>query len=70
VRATIHTLNGFSAHAGQSDLLKWISVEVPFKPRILLTHGEDKARMALSRVIREKFGLASELPTLGEAVEL
>ena len=70
VRATIHTLNGFSAHAGQTDLLKWISVEAPFKPRILLTHGEDKARIALSSVIREKFGLPSELPTLGEVVEL
>jgi metallo-beta-lactamase family protein len=70
VRARIHTLNGFSAHAGQTDLLKWISAEVPFKPRILLTHGEDKARNGLSSAIREKFGLVSELAMLGEVVEL
>jgi metallo-beta-lactamase family protein len=70
VHAKVHTLNGFSAHAGQTDLLKWISVEVPFKPRILLTHGEDKARNGLSSAIRQKFGLVSELAMLGEVVEL
>jgi metallo-beta-lactamase family protein len=70
VRPRVHTLNGFSAHAGQTDLLKWVSAEVPFKPRILLTHGEDKARNALSSAISEKFGLPSELPKLGEVVEL
>ena len=69
VRAKIHTLNGFSAHAGQTDLLKWISAEVPFRPRILLTHGEDKARRALSAAISQKFGIP-ELPKLGEVVEL
>ena len=70
VRAKIHTLNGFSAHAGQTDLLKWISAEVPFRPRILLTHGEDKARSALSGAISRKFGIPSELPKLGEVVKL
>ena len=70
VRARIHTLNGFSAHAGQTDLLKWISAEVPFRPRILLTHGEDKARRALSAAMSQKFGIPSELPKLGEVVEL
>jgi metallo-beta-lactamase family protein len=70
VRAKIHTLNGFSAHAGQTDLLKWISAEVPFRPHILLTHGEDKARNALRGAISQKFGIPSELPKLGEVVEL
>ena len=70
VRAQVHTLNGFSAHAGQTDLLKWISVEVPFTPRILLTHGEDKARIALSNTLSQKFSLPSELPKLGDVVEL
>jgi len=55
VRAKVHTLNGFSAHAGQTDLLRWFAAEVAFKPRILLTHGEDKARNALSSLIGQKF---------------
>ena len=66
----MHTLNGFSAHAGQTDLLRWFAAEVAFKPRILLTHGEDKARNALSSLIGQKFRIASQLPDLGEVVEL
>src|SRR6185436_8090330 len=41
VKATIHTLGGFSAHAGQTDLMRWFDVIAPSKPRVVLTHGED-----------------------------
>jgi metallo-beta-lactamase family protein len=44
VKATIHTLGGFSAHAGQKDLLGWFGVLAPKKPRVVLTHGEDGPR--------------------------
>jgi len=52
VRATVHTLNGFSAHAGQSDLLKWFSPLAASSPRVLITHGEDKPRNSLSGAIQ------------------
>jgi len=38
VPAKVHALNGFSAHAGQSDLLKWLGAVAPSKPRVILTH--------------------------------
>jgi metallo-beta-lactamase family protein len=41
VKATIHTLGGFSAHAGQTDLMHWFDVIARSKPRVILTHGED-----------------------------
>jgi metallo-beta-lactamase family protein len=66
----IHTLNGFSAHAGQSDLLRWFSSIALSKPRVVLTHGEDIARKALSNRIRQRFGLASELPAQGDVIEI
>lgn len=50
VRAHIHTINGFSAHAGKSDLLDWHertgTPEVTF-----LVHGETKARDALAKAL-------------------
>ena len=70
VRATVHTLGGFSAHAGQSDLLKWFSTLAPSRPKVILTHGEDAPRKALGARIQQRFGLSPQLPLMGEVVEL
>jgi len=70
VRAAVHTLGGFSAHAGQTDLLTWFGFVAPAKPRVVLTHGEDDARAALGKQIRERFRFSSRLPSLGETIEL
>jgi metallo-beta-lactamase family protein len=69
VRAKVHTLGGFSAHAGQSDLLWWMS-KLPGRPRVFLTHGEDKPRSALARKLEERFKIDARLPVFGETVEL
>ena len=70
MKAKVHTLGGFSAHAGQTDLLKWFSVIAPCRPRVVLTHGEDDARAALAKKIQERFGLKSISPQMGETIEV
>jgi metallo-beta-lactamase family protein len=70
VRAKVHTLNGFSAHAGQNELLEWFSYLAPSKPRVALVHGEDKARETLADLILEKFGIQAILPEIGEEISL
>lgn len=70
VKAKVHTLGGFSAHAGQSDLLTWFSALAPNKPRVVLTHGEDGPREALAAKIQQRFKLRSTLPGMGETIEL
>jgi metallo-beta-lactamase family protein len=70
VKAAIHTLGGFSAHAGQTDLLHWFSVLAPSRPRVVLTHGEDDERAALAGVIRQRHRLSPHLPHLGEVIEI
>ena len=70
VRATVHTLNGFSAHAGQSDLLKWFSPLAASRPRVLITHGEDTPRKSLGAVIQQRFSLSPELPSQGDTIEI
>ena len=69
VRASVHTLNGFSAHAGQSDLLKWFSALAKSKPKVFLTHGENRPRNSLSKRIQEQFRLVPHLPSQGDVVE-
>ncbi len=70
VRAEIHTLGGFSAHAGQKDLLRWFEVVAGAKPRVALTHGEQRQRNALASVIRGYHRINAELPMQGDAVVL
>ena len=70
VKAHIHTLGGFSAHAGQTDLLKWFEVIAPVKPRVILTHGENGPRTALAKLISERHGLKPLLPALSEVIKL
>ncbi len=60
VRASVHTINGFSAHAGRSSLIAWRrKVEAP---KTFLVHGELPAMQAL------KGALAGDvsMPKIGE----
>jgi metallo-beta-lactamase family protein len=69
VKAQVHTLGGFSAHAGQSDLLRWAGQLAPAKPQFFITHGETKGRDALVAAIDERFQLTAKKPVRGESVE-
>ncbi len=69
VKAQIKTLNGFSAHAGQSELMKWLDVLAPSKPRVILTHGEARGREPLAELIRRRH-LEITLPVQGDTIEL
>jgi metallo-beta-lactamase family protein len=68
VNARIHTLNGFSAHAGQTGLLKWFGYLAPSKPTVVLTHGESRGREPLAEIIRKRHGLNPILPLQGDIV--
>ena len=70
VRASIHTMGGFSAHADQTGLLDWFSRIAPARPRTIITHGEDRARTALSDLIRSRFGVTTECPALDDVIEI
>lgn len=70
VRAQVHTLNGFSAHAGQTDLLNWLSAIAPSQPRVVLVHGEDGPRKALAKLIRQRHGLKPVIPGMGDTIDL
>ncbi|HET6648273.1 MAG TPA: MBL fold metallo-hydrolase [Pyrinomonadaceae bacterium] len=70
VRASIHTMGGFSAHADQKGLLEWFSTLAPSRPRTIITHGEDRARRAFGNLISSRYGLKTEQPQLDDVIEL
>lgn len=69
-RAQIHTLGGFSAHADQEELLRWLG-QFKKPPAItFVVHGEEHSSTVFSQKIQETLGWKTHLPTLGESVDL
>ena len=70
VAAEVINLRQFSAHAGQSELLRWLA-GLPAPPRqTYMVHGEPAASAALKSAIEAKFGWRVALPTYLQAVEM
>ncbi|MBC3764450.1 MBL fold metallo-hydrolase RNA specificity domain-containing protein [Neptunicella marina] len=60
VKARIETLGGFSAHAGQSELIEWVS-HFKGSPRIMLVHGESTALDTLSNKLWTDKNIEAEI---------
>lgn len=70
VKARIHTLGGFSAHAGQRQLLDWLRSLGARRPRVYLVHGETEKAEILRERIREQIGLEARIPGMGERIDI
>lgn len=62
VKAHIHTLGGFSAHADQKGLLEWLSHFENPQLEVFVNHGEEKVSIELSQLIHERFHLKTSVP--------
>jgi metallo-beta-lactamase family protein len=70
VRASVRTMGGLSGHAGQRDLVQWFDSVARARPRVVLTHGEDRPRNALRRIIADRYQINAECAALGDVIEL
>lgn len=70
VKARVHTLGGFSAHADRDDLIDWAGCTAASRPRFVLTHGEDGPRQALAEAIEQRYSITPHLPAHGETIEV
>ncbi|MBQ7456268.1 MAG: MBL fold metallo-hydrolase [Desulfovibrio sp.] len=70
VAAKIFTINGFSGHAGQSQLLAWLAPLLRPTTQVVLVHGEAKAQRILSQKIFDQFGLSCAVPDYLEEMDL
>ena len=66
VRAQIHTIGGFSAHAGQSELLAWHK-HTGNPETTFLVHGEKDSMASFARLLKNT---RVEMPELHQAFEL
>ncbi len=70
VLAEIVMMGQFSAHAGKSELLRWLTaLQVPPK-QVYLTHGEPAAAQSLQQAITEKFRWKASVARYLDTVEV
>ena len=69
VRAKVYTINGFSAHADQKELLEWLGT-FTHDTEVFVCHGEEAVSLEFENVVRDKLGLKTYVPHKGEALEI
>ncbi|MCL7466546.1 MBL fold metallo-hydrolase [Phaeovulum sp. NW3] len=69
VRASVHTLNGFSAHADQPALLDWAGRFRRVPSKVIVTHGEAQVAEGFAGRLREDFGWPTIVPERGAALD-
>jgi len=69
VNASIHTINGFSAHADQSELLAWMSAFEKLE-NIYVVHGEEEKQRIFQSAIKERLNIEAHIVEEEEYIEL
>jgi len=70
VRADIDKLNGFSAHAGRHEIMRWLGGFQSPPSRTFLVHGEPEPMDALKATIEHDLGWSVATPGHGETCAL
>jgi metallo-beta-lactamase family protein len=70
VKAHIHTLGGFSAHAGQRELVEWAANFTAPRPSLYLVHGELSAMQTLRDELRAQLQWDAVIPHAAQTIDV
>ncbi|MDQ7031348.1 MAG: MBL fold metallo-hydrolase [Desulfonauticus sp.] len=70
VRARVYTINGFSSHAGQSQLLTWLGHFKNKNLKVFLVHGEEEKQNILATLIKKRYSFSVHIPEYLEECEI
>jgi len=70
IEAKVFTIGGFSAHAGQSQILTWLTNFKNPAMKVFLVHGENAAQNTLAELIRTRFHFEVYIPEYLETCAL
>ncbi|QXM06602.1 MBL fold metallo-hydrolase RNA specificity domain-containing protein [Crassaminicella indica] len=70
VEAEIYSIEGFSGHADQKDLLDWLKGFKKLPKRIFVVHGEEESAKTFAALIKEKFNVQTIIPNMGYVFEI
>lgn len=70
INAKVFTINAFSGHAGQDELMDWLDSMKGKPVKIILVHGEAEVQKEFGALIAEKYGFEVHIPEYMEELEL
>ena len=70
VRCNMVNIPGYSAHADQPHLLKWLSSMRSSLKKVFVVQGDQSSSEVLMHKIEDDLALIAEVPTTGESVGL
>lgn len=69
VRARVAHVGGFSAHADQSELLRWLGTATT-QPHVHIVHADPPAAAAFATIVTQRLGLVAEVARRGDVVTI
>ena len=66
VRAKIKSIEGYSAHADQDGLVKWVRPMRHTLKKVFIVQGEDEAALKLATVFKDKLTVDAVVPEYGQ----
>ncbi|MEK7464371.1 MAG: MBL fold metallo-hydrolase [Patescibacteria group bacterium] len=70
VKCKIKAIGGYSAHADQPQLLKWIEPMKHHLKKVFVVQGEEREATPLAQKIRDQFAIDASVPMSGDSVVL
>ncbi|MCC7290295.1 MBL fold metallo-hydrolase [bacterium] len=70
VRAKVHTLGGFSAHADKEDLMYWLRSFGHTPRKVFIVHGEEDVATEFAGQVNKELGVETHIPSLYEEITL
>jgi metallo-beta-lactamase family protein len=70
VRCRVKIISGYSAHADQPQLLKWLGAMRGHLKEVFMVQGEEDQAAVLAQKARDELAIAARVPVMGESVML
>lgn len=70
IRAEIRKISGYSAHADQPQLFRFVKKGRASIKKVFVVQGEDDAASQFAQIIKDQLGISAVVPTLYEKIEL
>ncbi|MFA6365309.1 MAG: MBL fold metallo-hydrolase [Candidatus Paceibacterota bacterium] len=70
VHCKVKAIGGYSAHADQPQLLRWVEPMKEYVKKVFVVQGEVESANVLAEKIRDTLAVKTEIPTVGSSVVL